>query len=144
VLFLKPRAPDALHAALTIKNPFEVMRALKLAALIAVIMVASKALSAALGTRGVLLVAAASGLADVDALTLSMARLAGSGIAYEAAITAILLAVAVNTATKAVIATSIGGLKIGRIVSGVSAVALLALGAAYAFASVIAAPVATP
>jgi uncharacterized membrane protein (DUF4010 family) len=144
VLFLRPRAPDAPHAALTIKNPFEVIRALKLAALIAVIMVASKALSAALGTRGVLLVAAASGLADVDALTLSMARLAGSGIVYEAAITAILLAVAVNTATKAVIAISIGGLKIGRIVSGVSAVALLALGAAYAFASAIVAPVATP
>ena len=105
--------------------------ALKLAALIAVIMVAAKGLSAVAGTSGVFLLAAASGVVDVDALTLSMARLAGSQIAVRDAVAAILLAASVNTAAKAAMAAYHGGHKIGRIVGSASALAVIALIATY-------------
>jgi uncharacterized membrane protein (DUF4010 family) len=131
VLILRRPSRDALRPALALKNPFELATALKLAALIAVILVAAKVLSALAGTRGVLLLAAASGVADVDALTLSMARLAGSQIATGDAVAAILVAASVNTTAKAAMAAYLGGRKIGRIVAGASALAVIALAATY-------------
>jgi uncharacterized membrane protein (DUF4010 family) len=89
-------------------------------------------LSDTFGARGILLLAAASGVADVDALTLSMARLAGGGITLDSAATAVLLAASVNTAAKAAMAAYLGGRKVGRIVGSASAVAILALGAVHA------------
>jgi uncharacterized membrane protein (DUF4010 family) len=124
---------DAPRPALKLKNPFDLMAALKLAALIAVIMVLAKVLSASFGARGILLLAAASGIADVDALTLSMSRLAGSQVAIPDAVVAILLAACVNTAAKAVMATYVGGRAIGLTVSAVSALAILALVAVHVF-----------
>ena len=80
-LILRRRTHDAPHPNLQLKNPFELAAALKLTALIVIIMVAAKVLSAAAGTGGVFLLAAAPGVVDVDALTLSVARLAGGQIA---------------------------------------------------------------
>jgi uncharacterized membrane protein (DUF4010 family) len=131
MLFLGRRTLDALRPALELKNPFELATALKLAALIAVITLAAKVLSTVAGTRGVFVLAAASGVADVDALTLSMARLASSQIATGDAVTAILVAASVNTAAKAAMAAYLGGRKIGRIVAGASALAVIALVATY-------------
>jgi uncharacterized membrane protein (DUF4010 family) len=132
ILFLGHRMPDAPPPGLKLENPFELATALKLAALIATIMVATKILSAAFGSRGVFVLAAASGIADVDALTLSMARLTGGPVSMADATAAILLAAVVNTAAKAAMAAYLGGRRIARIVSGISALAILALGAAYA------------
>jgi uncharacterized membrane protein (DUF4010 family) len=134
VLLLRHPMLDAPSPVLTLKNPFELPLALKLAALIAGIMVAAKVLSATAGARGLLALAAASGLADVDAITLGMARLAGGQITGAEATAAILLAASVNTGVKAVMAGYLGGGRVGRIVGGVSALALLALGATYALA----------
>jgi uncharacterized membrane protein (DUF4010 family) len=133
-LLLRHPVPDAPHPALKLKNPFELPLALKLAALIAAIMVAAKLFSAIAGARGLLALAAASGLADVDAITLSMARLAGGQISGAEATAAILVAASVNTALKAAMAGYLGGARVGRIVGGVSVLALLALGATYALA----------
>ncbi len=130
-LILRRRTHDAPHPDLQLKNPFELAAALKLAALIAVIMVAAKVLSAAAGTGGVFLLAAASGVVDVDALTLSVARLAGGQIAIGDAVTAILLAASANTAAKAAMAAYLGGHKVGRIVGSASALAIIALVATY-------------
>jgi uncharacterized membrane protein (DUF4010 family) len=72
-----------------------------------------------------------SAIADVDALTLSMARLAGQQVAASDAVTAILIAASVNTASKAVIAAFVGGRRIGAIVGGASVVAIVALAATF-------------
>lgn len=130
-LILRRRTHNALHPDLQLKNPFELAAALKLAALIAVIMVAAKGLSAVAGTSGVFMLAAASGVVDVDALTLSVARLAGGQIAIRDAVAAILLAASVNTAAKAAMAAYLGGRKVGRIVGSASALAIVALVATY-------------
>ena len=127
ILVLRHRPADAPRAALKLQNPFDLLAALKLAALIAILMVLAKVLSTSFGASGILLLAAVSGIADVDALTLSMSRMAGGQIAIPAAVAAILLAACVNTATKAAMAAYVGGRAIGLTVGVVSALAIAAL-----------------
>ena len=116
------------HPQLQIKNPFDLGTVLQLAGLIALILLLAKLVAAQAGNAGLLLLAAISGIADVDALTLSMARLSGVQVAAVDATTAILVAASVNTASKAAIAAFVGGSRLGSIVGGVSVLATAALG----------------
>jgi uncharacterized membrane protein (DUF4010 family) len=131
MLLLRHGEPRVERSTLALRNPFELTTVLKLAGLIAVVMVLAKVLSASAGARGLYLLAAVSGLADVDALTLSVSRLAGSQIAIVDGTTAILVAIAVNTAVKAAMAAYLGGRRMGAIVGAVSAVAIVALAAVH-------------
>ena len=116
------------HPQLQIKNPFDLGTVLQLAGLIAVILLLAKLVAAQAGNAGLFLLAAISGIADVDALTLSMARLSGVEVAAADAATAILVAASVNTASKAMIAAFVGGTRLGSIVGVVSVLAIAALG----------------
>lgn len=120
------------HPELKIANPLELGTALKLTAIIAIVTLAAEVVQDMVGASGVLLVAAASGVADVDAVTISMARLGGGRIAIDIAVQAIALAVGVNSIAKAVMAGWTGGRKIGAYVAGASTLAVLA-GAAVLF-----------
>jgi len=73
-----------------------------------------------------------SGIVDVDALTLSMSRLAGAQVETGNAVAAILMAAGVNTVSKAAIAAYVGGWRVGRVVGFVSLLALIALVATFA------------
>jgi uncharacterized membrane protein (DUF4010 family) len=75
------------------------------------------------GDPGVLGLAALSGLVDVDAITLSMARQGG---ATALASNAILLAVAVNSLAKGAYAWLAGGTRIGLLSSAGSIAGILA------------------
>lgn len=108
---------------LAMANPLEVGTSLKLSAFIIVVMLAAELVRRFWGSAGVLAVAAASGIADVDAITLSMARMDGPA---PLATQAILLAVAVNTASKAAMAAWLGGGAIGLRVGTASALAIAA------------------
>jgi uncharacterized membrane protein (DUF4010 family) len=110
---------------LRVDNPLAIGTALKLAAFIAGIMLAVGLLRGAFGSVGVLIVAALSGIADVDAVTISLARLNGEGIESNAVVLGILIAVYVNTTSKAVLAGWVGGKKVGTTVGGISAFAVL-------------------
>ncbi len=104
------RQPDeGLDQPLELKNPFELGTVLKFTALLALVMLATKALMVVFGQSGVYLLAAISGIADVDALTLSMARTGQTTLRIENAAGAILLCVAVNTLSKAAMAWFAGG-----------------------------------
>ncbi|MEP7350131.1 MAG: MgtC/SapB family protein [Sphingorhabdus sp.] len=120
------RRQDAPRPQMQVTNPLEIGTALKLAAVIAVVMLASQLVQTWLGGAGVLAVAAASGIVDVDATTISMTRLGGHQIALGTAIQAIAVAVGVNTLSKAIMAASAGNKIIGAYVGGVSAIALIA------------------
>jgi uncharacterized membrane protein (DUF4010 family) len=117
---------------LELKNPFDLGTALKLAGFIAVISLLAKIVSETVGDAGVLVVAAVSGLADVDALTLSMTRLAPGSVAAATAALAIAIAAGVNTVVKAAMATTVGMARMGVIMGGVSAASLAAAAAAFA------------
>jgi uncharacterized membrane protein (DUF4010 family) len=82
------------------------------------------------GNIGVLIVAALSGVADVDAVTISMARMGGKDIDLNTTAQGILIAVTVNTASKTLLAGWAGGRRIGVLVGGVSGLGLAAAAAA--------------
>lgn len=91
-------------------NPFELRTAIKFGLLYAVILVVAKAAQFYFQEAGLYAAAAIAGLADVDAITLSMAELAGAqgGLATSTAARAVVLAVISNTIVKGGIALSVG------------------------------------
>lgn len=128
VFVIGGKTSDANGTQLAIRNPLEVATSLKLAAFIVVVMLAAELVQRVWGASGVLTVAALSGIADVDAITLSMARLTTqSALAAQA----ILLAVAVNTVSKATMAAWFGGMAVGLRVWLASVLAIAAAGATF-------------
>lgn len=110
----------------TTRNPLAIDTALKLGAVIVAVMLAAGYLRTVLGSAGVVLVAAVSGIVDADALTISMAHMGGNGVELRVAAQAILVGVAVNTVTKAVLAFSVGDRGLGLTVAAASLAALAA------------------
>lgn len=106
-----------------LKNPFELFPALRFAALLALILFLVEAGRRYLGNAGVYLVALLSGLADVDAITLSLAR---GEVPATIAARGIFLAVLSNSVVKAVLIAVIGGRDLALRTGPVIAVALLA------------------
>jgi len=113
---------------LALQNPFELRVVLEFGALLAVIMAAAKLLSSWSGANGAIVLAAVSGLIDVDAISISLARLAPQALAPNSAVYAILVAVVANSLTKIVLGTTAGGFKFGKVVAR-RTVASLAVGA---------------
>jgi uncharacterized membrane protein (DUF4010 family) len=91
-------------------NPTELRTALGFGAAFGSILFLSAWLTDIAGNSGLYLVAAASGLADVDAIALSALQLFElDNISKETALVAIMLALLVNQATKLMLVLSIGG-----------------------------------
>ena len=93
----------------TVRNPFRLVPAITFGVLYAVILVASNAAQSYFGDAGVYLSSIVAGLADVDAITLSMARLHESGdVSANIATRSILIAGAANTVLKGAIVAVTG------------------------------------
>ncbi len=127
---------DALENPIVLKNPFELSTVLKFGAFLAFVMVAAKALTVWAGSHGAYALAAVSGIADVDAATLSLSRLAGDGLAESTAAAAILITASVNSVSKAVLGWVAGGRGPGMRLALGAAAAILAGVAGLAMASV--------
>lgn len=123
----KPKSGSSNETSISLKNPFDIGSALKLSALIVAIMIAAKVLHAYAGSAGLLVLAALSGLADVDALTLSVARLPATDITISEGANAILLCAAVNTIVKSIMSLVAGGPRIGVIVIIISVITVAVL-----------------
>lgn len=118
------------QAKMTLGNPMELKPALFFAALLAVIAVVSRYASDKFGDSGLFAVAFLTGLADVDALTLTAGEEAASGdISPESAGAAVLIAVASNIVVKAGMTFAIAGPAAGVRV-GVAFAIILAAGVA--------------
>lgn len=117
--------PDGRGEAPSFKNPLELGTALFFGALLAVVTLASVALKQKFGASGVYATALTAGLMDVDAITLSLSRLAKDG-AIEAGTAAngILAAAAANQASKAVLAAAVSSLRLGLSAAAVLAASL--------------------
>lgn len=112
------------HPGISITNPLELGTTIKVAATIAVVMFAAEVAQDWAGKAGLLAVAGLSGIADVDAITISMARLGYT--ALDTAVQAIAIAVGVNTLVKTTMAGWFGGLRLGAYVGAGSVAALTA------------------
>ncbi len=105
---------NAVDVGSSLKNPLDLRSALAFGVLLAVILVLGKGLQEWTGSGGVLALAAASGVMDIDAITLSLAKLGREGLATRVVVPGLFIAAAVNSLVKAGLAATIGGREIGR------------------------------
>jgi uncharacterized membrane protein (DUF4010 family) len=96
-----------------LENPFQLGMALKFGAFLVVIMLLSKLLNVYFGDMGSYFLAATSGLADVDPITLLMSQMSRDGTNLNIAAKAILIAIFVNSSVKSVLTLAIGGQALG-------------------------------
>jgi len=105
--------PHKANKRTKLKNPVELRAAFAFGALLALVMLLSVALQDWFGDVAVLVLAAASGIADVDPINLSLARMSLDDLALQVAATGGLIAAGVNSLAKAAMATAVGGREIG-------------------------------
>ncbi|MFI5315310.1 MAG: MgtC/SapB family protein [Myxococcota bacterium] len=110
---LRTRA-RATGESIPLHNPLQLELALLWASLLALLSILSHALHEWLGAAGIYALAATSGLADVDAVSLSLARMVPQSLGAELAARAITCAALANTAAKAALAAFVGGPKLAR------------------------------
>lgn len=114
------------------RNPLNLWFALKFGLLLTLIMMLTRTAKAMLGDRGLLAISGISGLADVDAITLSVSSMFNQAqMKLPIAVIAILLAAAVNTLVKPALLTVIAGFRPAVHVWLISIIALAAGGSAY-------------
>ncbi len=110
-------------------NPFELWSVLRMAALLAGVGVVAKLAAERLGDAAVVAVAALTGLADVDAITLSVPLLAPTSITAAVAAQAVAAAVGTNILAKTAYAIALGGVRYA-VPFALGSLAALAAGAA--------------
>jgi len=114
---------------LRLKNPFTLLSALKFALLFTAVLLVSRFAIRYFSDAGVMVSAVLTGLADVDAISLSVARLVESGdLSIHAGAIAVGLAAGANTLAKVVIALVLGGWRLAVRV-GISLLAAFGAGA---------------
>jgi uncharacterized membrane protein (DUF4010 family) len=94
-------------------NPLELKSAVAFGLLLALVMLSARGIESWVGASGVMMLAAASGIADVDAITLTIARMSRDELAVGIAVSSIVIAATVNSLIKGLIAASIGGRTLG-------------------------------
>lgn len=114
-------------------NPLGLQTAVSFGVLLAIVLLGVHYLENWLGTRGVYVAAALSGLTDVDALTISVSRLVGGDLTAAKGTIAIFIAASVNTAVKAGISFVVGGSRLGLRVIVCNAAIIAAGGASLWF-----------
>lgn len=117
--------PADLSQDIELPNPLQLATAIKFGLLLALILLLSRALTDWFGESGVYVLAVASGLMDVDAITLSLAKMSQGDITPRVAATGILLASVTNTLVKGAIFAFIVGFKNSVWFLGVLLLALL-------------------
>jgi uncharacterized membrane protein (DUF4010 family) len=117
----------------TLQNPLQFGAALQMALLFQIVLFAVEGVRAAWGDVGLIVSGAILGLADVDALMISMARTAAAGGSVAVAATSIAVGILSNTVFKLVLSTVLSRMPF-RLTAGAS---LAAMGAASAVAILV-------
>ncbi|MFO7576534.1 MAG: DUF4010 domain-containing protein [Pelovirga sp.] len=109
-LWRQQRRDDGIDSpAFELQSPLQLDVALKLGLLLAAILLLSAAMQEWFGDRGIYALSLVSGLMDVDAITLSLARAAKTGLGDAVAARGIVLACAANTLFKGILFAAIAG-----------------------------------
>lgn len=127
ILHLRHRTIDTDETP-ELPNPSELGPAIQFGLLLGAVALFTYYAKLWIGDAGIYAVAATAGLADVDAITLNMAQLAGDGLSVQVATNAIIIAVAVNTAVKFAIVWALAGRALAARLAVLSGAALAAGG----------------
>ena len=119
---------------LTLSNPFELGLAIKFGLIYAFVLLISKAAQVYIGDRGLFLTSFIAGLADVDAITLSISDLTriGGGTSLLTGKIAIILAAISNTTSKGVLVLSLGSKSLRKYILP-AFFTMIAIGLVFAF-----------
>ncbi len=128
LFYRKKRNSQKKIKEIEIEQPFALKPALKFGLFFLLVLFVARVTQLLFGQVGIYATSVLSGLADVDAITLSMASLSKNGsISNFVATTSIILATVSNTLVKAGMALMLGNKKYGKIVLGIF-LAILAVG----------------
>ncbi|MGA1474739.1 MAG: MgtC/SapB family protein [Prochlorothrix sp.] len=105
---------NASPSKLEMTNPLELKTALKYGLLLMLILVVVRGAEAYFGDAGVYVVAAISGLADVDAVSISLSKAANNTLSLQVASIGVLISIFMNTLVKVFITWSIGGKQLAQ------------------------------
>ncbi len=108
---------EKLNAELKLKNPLQLDTAAIYGVVLSILFLIVHLVEDYFGTAGVYTLAALSGIADVDAISITLAKSShpvSDNLVAQIAANGILIAVFVNTAVKAVISQVIGGWKLAK------------------------------
>jgi uncharacterized membrane protein (DUF4010 family) len=108
------------------QNPLDLSSALVFGLLLTAILVLGEFLKNSFGDAGIYALAATSGVADVDAITLSLTRMSNDGLGMNTAVLGIVIAAAVNNLVKSGMAWTIGNRRTGLLVAGPMVLSLAA------------------
>ncbi|AOY88322.1 hypothetical protein BKP64_09180 [Marinobacter salinus] len=126
--FIWRRHSEQLHVsqpALS-QNPLDLTSALVFGLLLTAILLLGEFLKSWLGDAGIYMLAASSGVADVDAITLSLTRMSNNSLAMNTAVIGIVIAAATNNLVKSGMAWSLGNRQTGLLVAGPMVLSLAA------------------
>lgn len=114
-----------------LNNPCDLNMAIKFGGLLALVMLASYALKEWFGDIGLYVVAGISGLGNVNAISLALARMARDNGIISTLTTGIFLAAVINTLAKGGLAWGIGGIRFGLPVLGILLLVVLIGGSSF-------------
>jgi len=122
----KIHPPEGERRRAVMRNPLQLSAALRMAALFQAVLIVVRLTQNAWGRSGVLTTAAALGLTDVDALTVSMTKGVADTLSIQTAALAIAVGILANNSLKAGIALLLGEPQFRTIVAGTLALVIAA------------------
>ena len=123
--------PGEKHARIEFKNPFQFWPVLGFALFLGAIIVVGRLLGETFGASGATIGAAIVGLVDVDAVTVSLARLVPATLTPHGAAVAILTAIITDTISKIAIGAAIGRGAFALEIAGMALACFVAGGVAW-------------
>ncbi|HKJ27959.1 MAG TPA: MgtC/SapB family protein, partial [Anaerolineales bacterium] len=113
-VFLRQRSSEKGDLELT--NPLDLKSAIRFGIVFVLVLLVSRTAQIYFGNTGILISALISGLADVDAIALSMSELSRSGgLEISVASQAVIIATAAHTLSKGFIVLAVGGPKLRKV-----------------------------
>ncbi len=116
------------HERIELSNPFRLKSAILFGLIFGIVIFAAKAAQVYLGSGGVYAASALAGLTSVDAIVLSLAKLAGANVTHEVAVIAIILATISNNIVKAFITLFTGSNELKKhVITGLGIISIVSL-----------------
>jgi uncharacterized membrane protein (DUF4010 family) len=116
-LFVFFRQRSSEKGDLDISNPLDLKSAIRFGIVFVLVLLVSRAAQIYFGNTGILISSLVSGLADVDAIALSVSELSRSGgLEVSVASQAVIIATAANTLSKGVIVLAGGDSKLRKVI----------------------------
>jgi uncharacterized membrane protein (DUF4010 family) len=117
---------DGKPAQLELENPVELVMAIRFGLLLGAVTAISKLFAAQIGQLSLLPLAAVTGFADVDPITLSVSQMVPHQVTVSVAALAVLIAAAANGLTKLTLAFFFAPGRVGQVLAGAGVIAILA------------------